>query len=89
MLRARLLECFEAQVTLECPAEIHHTLAPHDAQTLLNLGACLRLGDSLALFAALGRDVGVRSDDRQDLSFSRARRSCVERRLTEGAMRLQ
>ncbi|MDB5977219.1 MAG: hypothetical protein JWR07_3979 [Nevskia sp.] len=55
--------------TLECLAEIHETLAPHDAQTLLNLGARLRLGDTLSLLAALGRDVGVRSDDRQDLSF--------------------
>lgn len=56
-------------MALECLAEIHQKLAPHDAQTLLDLGARLRLGDSLALLAALGRDVGVRSDDRQDRDF--------------------
>lgn len=56
-------------MTLECTAEIDQKLAPHDAQTLLNLGAPLRLGDSLALPAALGRDVGVHNDDRQDLGF--------------------
>ena len=54
---------------LECLFEVHETLAPQDAQTLLNLGARLHLGDSLALMGAIGRDVGPRSDDRQDLLF--------------------
>ena len=54
---------------LECLAEVHETLAPHDTQTLLNLGARLKLTQSLSLLAALGRDAGVRSDDRQELLF--------------------
>ena len=54
---------------LECLVEIHETLVPHDAQALLNFGGRLHLGDSLALMAAIGRDVGPESDDRQDLLF--------------------
>jgi hypothetical protein len=54
---------------LECLAEVRKTLAPHDAQTLLNLGARFKLGESLAIMGAVGRDAGTRSDDRQELLF--------------------
>jgi hypothetical protein len=54
---------------LQCLLEIRETLAPHDAQTLLNLGATRKLSDSLALLFAVGHDFGRSSVDHQDLLF--------------------
>jgi hypothetical protein len=54
---------------LECLAEIRETLAPHDAQTLFNLGGRRKINDSLALLFAIGRDVGPMSYDHQTLLF--------------------
>ena len=55
---------------IECMAEIHTTQAPGEHQTLLNLGLHWKLDDALTVLAAIGRDVGVRSDEhRQALVY--------------------
>ena len=54
---------------LECLLEIRETLAPHSAQTLLNLGGRRDLSDSLGLLFALGRDFGPAGPDHQTLLF--------------------
>ena len=55
---------------IECMAEIHTTQAPFEHQTLLNLGLHWKLDDALTVLAAIGRDVGVRSDEhRQALVY--------------------
>jgi hypothetical protein len=50
---------------LECLLEVHETAAPHDAQTLLNVGMRWKFTDSLFLLAAVGREAGPPTDDRQ------------------------
>jgi hypothetical protein len=51
---------------LDCVAEVHGAAAEH-FQTLVNFGVHWEFNDALVLLAALGRDIGPRSDDRQDL----------------------
>lgn len=52
---------------LECLGEVHQTWAPHNSQTLLNVGIHWKLSESLVLLAAAGREFGTRSDDQQRL----------------------
>ena len=53
----------------ECLFEIHETLAPHDSQTLVNLGLRAKLSESSVLLASVGREFGPATDDRQDFVF--------------------
>jgi hypothetical protein len=50
-------------------AEVRESLAPHDIQTLVNLGAHLQLNGRLNLIGALGRDIGPHTYDREDILF--------------------
>ena len=50
-------------------AEVRESLAPHDIQTLVNLGTHLQLNDALNFIAALGRDIGPHTWDREDILF--------------------
>jgi hypothetical protein len=50
---------------VECLAELHETSAPHDRQTLVNLGVHWKLSDSLILLAAAGREFGSRTDSQR------------------------
>jgi hypothetical protein len=59
--------CFGGQVT--CLVELHHTWAPHNSQTLLNLGFRRSLNPSLALLGSVGREFGVDTPERQRLAF--------------------
>jgi hypothetical protein len=44
--------------TVECVGEVHETLAPHNSQTLLNLGIHWKLSESVILLASAGRELG-------------------------------
>jgi hypothetical protein len=52
---------------VECLAEIHETLEPHDSQTLINFGARWKFATSYAVLFALGRDIGPATDTRQSV----------------------
>jgi hypothetical protein len=55
--------------TVECVGELHETSAPHNSQTLVNLGVHWKLSESLLLLASAGREFGPSTDDRQHLRF--------------------
>jgi hypothetical protein len=52
---------------LECLGEVRETSAPHNSQTLLNIGVHWKLSESVVLLAAAGREFGTRSEDQQRL----------------------
>jgi hypothetical protein len=54
---------------VECVGEVHETVAPHDAQTLINLGFRWKLSESLLLLASAGREFGPRNEDQQRAVF--------------------
>ena len=49
----------------ECLIEIHETLAPHEHQTLVNIGMRWKLAESMTLLAAVGREFGTVTDDQR------------------------
>ena len=51
--------------SVECLAEVHETVVPHNAQTLLNFGVHWKLNESLIVLAAAGREFGPRNEDQQ------------------------
>ncbi len=53
----------------ECLFEVHERIAPHETQTLLNLGLHWKLSEHASLLASAGREFGPRTDDRQDFAF--------------------
>ena len=55
--------------SVECLLEVRQTVAPHDVQTLLNVGAHWKLDESMFVLTAVGRQVGERTDDQQRLLF--------------------
>lgn len=57
-------ECAEG---IECMAELHERWGPGDRQTLFNAGVRWTLSKSLALLGAIGREVGTKSADQQQL----------------------
>ena len=54
---------------LECVGEAHVTAAPHDVQTLINLGFHWQLNESLFLLAAAGREFGPSNPDQSRFHF--------------------
>jgi hypothetical protein len=54
---------------LECLGELHEVLAPHNSQTLLNVGLHWKLDESKVLLAAVGREFGTHTDDQRRLVF--------------------
>jgi hypothetical protein len=66
---AGLILSRECLPELECLAEIRNTIAPHDVQTLINLGGRRKLNDALTLLFALGHDFGPAAYDHQELLF--------------------
>jgi hypothetical protein len=52
---------------LECLLEVRQTLAPHDAQTLLNIGGRRELSQALSLLFAAGHSFGPPRPDHQQL----------------------
>jgi hypothetical protein len=55
--------------TVECVGEVHQTSAPHNSQTLVNLGVHWKLSESRFLLASVGREFGPPTDDHQHLRF--------------------
>jgi hypothetical protein len=55
--------------SVECLGEVHVTSAPHDSQTLVNLGIHWKLNESLVLLASIGREFGPSTDDQVRLRF--------------------
>jgi len=53
--------------SVECVGEVHERLAPHNSQTLLNLGVHWKLNESVILLASAGREFGPPTDDQQRL----------------------
>lgn len=53
----------------ECLFEVHERIAPHETQTLVNLGLRWKLLERASLLASAGREFGSRADDRQDFAF--------------------
>ena len=49
----------------ECMAELHTVQAPAQRQTLFNVGMHWKLEECLTLLAAVGRDIGPRTDERR------------------------
>jgi hypothetical protein len=45
--------------------EVHETYAPHEHETLLNAGLRWKLGESMSLLVAAGREFGTSADDRR------------------------
>jgi hypothetical protein len=64
-----LVVAHDCPYDVECLVEIHETLAPHDSQTLFNLGARWKFANSYALLFALGHDIGPATDSRQNVLF--------------------
>ena len=54
---------------VECVGEVHVTAAPHDVQTLVNLGFHWQLNESLFLLGAAGREFGPSSPDQSRFHF--------------------
>jgi len=54
---------------VECVGEVHVTAAPHDTQTLLNLGFHWQLNESLFLLGAAGREFGPSNPDQSRFHF--------------------
>ena len=50
---------------VECMAELHETVNPHDVQSLVNFGINWELSDSVSIMAALGREFGPDTDEQQ------------------------
>jgi len=55
--------------SLECLAEVHEVLAPHDSQALLNVGVQWKLSESQVLLASAGREFGAHTEDQQRFVF--------------------
>jgi hypothetical protein len=50
---------------IECLFEVHETIAPHEHQTLLNIGMHWDLREGMTLLAAVGREFGTASDEQR------------------------
>jgi hypothetical protein len=53
----------------ECLFEVHETSAPHNSQTLLNLGLRWPLSESAILLASAGREFGKSTEEQQTFVF--------------------
>jgi len=53
----------------ECVFEVRDRITSHDTQTLVNLGLRWKLSERATLLASAGRELGPRTDDRQDFVF--------------------
>jgi hypothetical protein len=54
---------------LECLGEVHEVLAPHNSQTLLNVGVHWKLNESRIVLASAGREFGTHTDDQRRFVF--------------------
>lgn len=54
---------------VECVGEVHETAAPHNSQTLVNLGFHWELNESLFLLGAAGREFGTSNVDQSRFHF--------------------
>jgi hypothetical protein len=54
---------------LECLGELHEVFAPHNSQTLLNVGMHWKLNESQVLLASVGREFGTHTEDQQRFAF--------------------
>ena len=50
---------------IECLFEVHETFTRHEHQTLVNIGMRWKLGESMSLLAAVGREFGTRTDEQR------------------------
>ena len=54
---------------VECLVEVHEVFTRHEHTTLANLGLRWKLGESMSLLAAVGREFGTNDDQRRALVY--------------------